>query len=74
MIGEKGQTIHFVKDRMLCEQQYANYRYSQGYKDCREHLVFELASLIDLRNKPETLCAKFLDWLEPQLQSLKKHI
>lgn len=72
MIGYKNQVVHFVNGRQLCEQQYSNYRYSQGFNDCREKIVFELASLVDLRNKPETLCAKFLDWLEPQLQSLKR--
>lgn len=71
MIPAKGQTIHFVNDRQLCERQYADYRYSQGCADCRKQIVFELATLIDLRNKPETLCAKFLNWLEPQLESLR---
>ena len=71
MIPFDGQTIHIVNGRQLSEKQYADYMYGQGAKACRERIVFELAGLIDLRNKPETLCTKFLDWLETQLRSLQ---
>ena len=45
---------------------------AETIKEERERIVLELAKLIDLRNKPETLCVKFLDWLEPELEALKK--
>ena len=71
MIGYKNQVIHFINGEQLCERQYADYRYTQGVKDCKERIVLELASLIDLRDKPENLCTKFQDWLEPQLRSMR---
>ena len=46
--------------------------YTQALKDERERIVSELSSLIDLRNKPETLTIKFLDWLEGELEALKR--